>query len=426
MGMFVKGFEKNVIIDLKDDLLALAQDTSNLSLLLSLQFKLIKKTIRQECLIKRLKKRSSQLRAEKRKGGRDKSQSKEIKEKIKLIEMYLDNVRFNIYILKMFGDGIAFLYIDKFDVKHLYYNVVDYNPKELAGRLGGKEGLKEEWALVKDACKNDVPALLNDLTMSVRHGDVCLLGSSPPAIIEVKSSANKNNRVERQRKNIEQLSSFFHEDKAENFRNLPLVHRMEVCIPEVTYVDEMNLVLERCNEQGSSSHMVENGCFIIAIRQGKIEDELNKLSLKSKEILPIFLNEQKNNMDWSPLTPFTLSIKDSVDLYDFIIGDLTVLCIIDFLCYKEIAMNEGFELVLNLSGDYALIFKEFGSEVIWGVSRQVLLRVPLEMVSLAWIVKENIQRYRELVKDEGNMISESSPVHVPSMAFDEYRHLFLK
>lgn len=56
---------------------------------------------------------------------------------------------------------------------------------------------------VKLACDNKVPALLHDITMSIRHGDVSLLGKDEPFIIEMKSSSNTNKRVERQKSNLE-------------------------------------------------------------------------------------------------------------------------------------------------------------------------------------------------------------------------------
>jgi len=37
------------------------------------------------------------------------------------------------------------------------------------------------------AMKHNVPALLADLTNSVRHGDICLMGGSDPYLLEVKA-----------------------------------------------------------------------------------------------------------------------------------------------------------------------------------------------------------------------------------------------
>ena len=65
---------------------------------------------------------------------------------------------------------------------------------------------------MKKACKAGVPTLLNDITMSMRHGDVCLLGEGAPVLVEVKSSQNKNDRVERQKNNLNRLAEFLAED----------------------------------------------------------------------------------------------------------------------------------------------------------------------------------------------------------------------
>jgi hypothetical protein len=39
-----------------------------------------------------------------------------------------------------------------------------------------------------------VPALLVDLTNTIRHGDICLMGESDPCLIEMKASKNLDSR----------------------------------------------------------------------------------------------------------------------------------------------------------------------------------------------------------------------------------------
>lgn len=55
--------------------------------------------------------------------------------------------------------------------------------------------------------------------MSIRHGDVSLLGKDEPFIIEMKSSSNTNKRVERQKSNLEKLGSFIAKDEAKILRD---------------------------------------------------------------------------------------------------------------------------------------------------------------------------------------------------------------
>ncbi|HAU5677122.1 TPA: hypothetical protein JD322_001336 [Citrobacter freundii] len=419
-------FHEAVIFDLKEDLLRLEGNLSNTSLLLSFQFKIIKHILKCERIIKRLKSHLIELKKIKRKGGLQKEQSILIKERMKNVDECIENMKFKIYIFKMFGDGVVFLYLDKFDVKHCFYNVVDYSPKELAGALGGKNGLKEEWNIVKDACSAGFPALLNDITMSMRHGDVCLLSGGVPVLVEVKSSQNKNSRVERQKVNLQKLGGFLSEDKAENFRGFPLIARMELCIPEVTYKKEINEQLVICRSQGNSWVKLEEGFYVISIRDGNIGDLLSKLDLSGGQMAPIFLNECKNNQSWIPLTPFVNLINNPSDLCDFINGDLTILCILDLDCFKDIARNEGFELIFINDDDYSMLFKEFDSSLIWGLSWQMMLRVPLEMMSMSWLIRDSITRFRQLQEQDSVTFSSSEINALEPSPLEKYRHLFLK
>ena len=52
-----------------------------------------------------------------------------------------------LFIWRCFGDGIAFLYIDKYALKHMLYDSTDYSVKQQAGALSGKVGFRLEWRL---------------------------------------------------------------------------------------------------------------------------------------------------------------------------------------------------------------------------------------------------------------------------------------
>ncbi|UKM93124.1 hypothetical protein L2W44_11775, partial [Escherichia coli] len=144
------------------------------------------------------------------------------------------------------------------------------------------------------------------------------------------------------------------------------------------------------------------------------------------EIAPIFLNEYKNNQLWVPLTPFVNLINDARDLCDFINGELTILCVLDLGCFKQIALNEGFELVFVDGEDYSMIFKELGSSLIWGVSWQMMLRTPLEMVSMSWLIKDSIDRFKRLQKQHAEMQPATDVNTSETSLFEKYRPLFTK
>ncbi|SUX72903.1 Uncharacterised protein [Citrobacter freundii] len=153
---------------------------------------------------------------------------------------------------------------------------------------------------------------------------------------------------------------------------------------------------------------------------------MSKLDLSGGQMAPIFLNECKNNQSWIPLTPFVNLINNPGDLCDFINGDLTILCILDLDCFKEIARNEGFELIFINDDDYSMLFKEFDSSLIWGLSWQMMLRVPLEMMSMSWLIRDSITRFKQLQEQDSVTFSSSEINAVEPSPLEKYRHLFLK
>ena len=49
-----------------------------------------------------------------------------------------------IYYWKMFGDAVAFTYVDRFALKHVHYNVHNLRSKQNAGFLSGSAGFERE------------------------------------------------------------------------------------------------------------------------------------------------------------------------------------------------------------------------------------------------------------------------------------------
>ena len=96
--------------------------------------------------------------------------------------------------------------MDKFALKHSFYSTKNTNAKQGAGFITVDEGLANELVMVDLALEHNVPALLVDLTNTIRHGDVCLMGESDPYLIEVKKSKKLNSRGRKQKRNLEKLT----------------------------------------------------------------------------------------------------------------------------------------------------------------------------------------------------------------------------
>jgi hypothetical protein len=107
----------------------------------------------------------------------------------------------------MIGDCIAFIYIDRWDVKPLAHG-------HDAGFISGKNGLAEEMKTLRLASLHEIPCLLADLTNVLKYGD--FYAFSPrrmPAILEIKSpSVREDQRTRRQMKRLDNLVEFLNAD----------------------------------------------------------------------------------------------------------------------------------------------------------------------------------------------------------------------
>ena len=144
-----------------------------LQALKSLQKLLIKEIIRAERKIRRSKSILKTLEAVAPEA------TAQLKERI-------ESYRHLAYIWRCFGDAIAFLFMDKFALKQTFFNTHNCNAKQDAGFLAGKAGLSGEWMVMEEFLSKGIPALISDLTNTIRHGDVCVMIGPEPHLIEVK------------------------------------------------------------------------------------------------------------------------------------------------------------------------------------------------------------------------------------------------
>ena len=259
----------------------------DLASLKSLQQLLFREIIRTE---KKIRQHKAELRGVQENGGeRAPKRSSYLKNRI-------EGYRECAYVWRCFGDAIAFLYMDKHALKQVFYNVDNLKPRNDAGFLAGKEGAANEIAYLEYALEKEVPALLTDLTNTIRHGDVCLMGRPDPYLIEVKTSGGLDRRGRRQRDNLEKLHKFFETDRAEGLRGLPgEIRRQEHQTPERNYVEEMNDCIDDALKTGFAMREPEPGVHYIAVTdEAPSADEiLRPLKLKAPWIF--FLNGAKSN-----------------------------------------------------------------------------------------------------------------------------------
>jgi hypothetical protein len=274
---------------------------------------------------------------------------------------------------------MAFVYLDRFALKQTFYNTENFYAKQDAGFISGKTGLALELAVLASAMKNGIPALLVDLTNSIRHGDVCLMGGSDPHLIEVKSGKRIKRSGKKQAKSIAQLHDFFETDYATGLHGAPESHRSAHTIPERLYVEEMNECIAESYVHGYAVRAPEPGLFYVSMTDAAPNVGTILAEIKPRRPWAFFLNETKATRSWSPYTPFVLTIKKREHLYDFIRGNLTILVMLepDALC--EHAAKKGVSATIDADNEEYPLRIEGDSG--FRISNHILNRIPLEFAS---------------------------------------------
>ncbi|ABS63838.1 hypothetical protein Plav_2224 [Parvibaculum lavamentivorans DS-1] len=319
-----------------------------------------------------------------RKTGRhSKGVAASLLEKIERIDKCIEACRYRIFIWKSFGDGLAYLYISKFSMKHAFFDTRNYEPKLTAGMIHGKAGLKKELEILELAFEHGLPAVLCDITNTLRHGDICLLGTNDPYLLEVKSGRAHNQRTKRQSEAIAQIHLFLETDEALNFRGQPGKTRRAAPPDEVTHLDQLNSFIREAKRNGYCAAQPEAGLTYLAVYGGTPDfSKIWSLEQADKTIVFI-LNEAKNDFDWAPYMPFTLTIREAQHLFDFVIGNLILVVSVDVGHFGKMLEMPGWRVTFNAIAPTIFQFSHKESQTLLGISRILFARVGYEFVSLA-------------------------------------------
>ncbi|WBY00670.1 hypothetical protein PE066_14500 [Ramlibacter tataouinensis] len=379
---------KASVLAISADLRRLEEDLENLDLLRSLQGAITRRIKLAERRAKAAKEQTRRLKSKLRGERPPKKIASALRRQIAASEESLNAYRYLTFIWRCFGDGIAFMYLDKYALKHVYFDTVDYVVKQEPGSLSGKAGLAVEWSFVKYVLTHGVPALLCDLTNTLRHGDVCILVGPDPLLVEVKSSTNTNERIARQLESIGKLAGFFRDDEARNFRGTPHVVRTALSSTERNYFAEIGQCIKDSEVAGAATCEPEPGVRYACIRDPDVGTSLLSSVLSGSKIVATLLNDAKADRVWMPNYPFTLSIREPTSLFEFIRGQVSVLVTIDLEIVKEKFTELGFRVAFLPEGPWAFWIRSDDGEFTAAISRPLFNRVFFEFQSLDWFVRE--------------------------------------
>lgn len=389
------GRRKKTFFKLHRLLRAVEADQDDLALVRELNGLLIREILRSEANIGRHKAAVKALRAQLKTARPSREEANKIRRTITRTERYIDTYFQQRYIWKCFGDGLAYAFLDKYAVKHAFFETETYDVKPSAGMLGGKSGLVGEITCLLSALDHDVPAVLCDITNTLRYGDVCLLGASDPCLIEVKSRAGLNQRGKRQAAALKRLTNFLETDQADNFRVAGRTRRVQVNIKERNYRKAMNACIEEASREGFARTQPEPGLAYFATYGYLPKDAFNALRDGGPWVL-LMLNEDKTAGTWAPYEPFTLSIRDAKHLLDFIEGRLSLIVAFDSEALVARMTRPGWDVRFDSEATAAIQFHHQETGALIGVSRQFLGRIGFEFVAPSWIAESQAPQVEEL------------------------------
>lgn len=313
----------------------------------------------------------------------EKAASRLIKKRVTWIDRRHERLNDVAFVLRAFGDGIAFLYLDAHAVKPLTFEGDGSYFKRSAGTLSGKSGLATEILVLEEAIRRGVPAILCDLTNSIRHGDVCLLGNSDPYLIEVKAGSVRGHRSERQRVDVGRLNTFFENDRGE-LLGAPMSTRASLPSKPVDHIAALNLAASEALEHGQCVSNPEPGVWIVAQTGGFRREPFDAIDV-SQRVGIYSWNGWKMDRAWLSYRPFTLHFRSPEALYAFISGRLFVLVLVDYDGLLAALARHGIDADLFPDEPYMIAGPwPDGTDGRWGLSAHYVDRLGVELLSPEW------------------------------------------
>lgn len=333
------GYYRAELIELFSDLNRLKADPADVQLCYSIQERVISRIRRTEYKIRATKKEIENIRNKIKNDRLPKIATAKLRELITQREGKKFDYDQLLYVLRDIGDGIAFIYLSKWDIKPLCMS------KEHAGFISGKRGLRLELAIFRRCKRDNIVSILNDITNSLRHGDITIPKYGVPLTIEVKSGrASKNNsRSQRQQDRTKKILEYLVKDKGENIypgQGTPM-QRQALTKRELHHQKRVGSLASQAISSGRNMmRKIEEGLYYhMGVTSSSIGKDMKTLP-RSAKLLCHFVNMEKQLKQ--AYYPFTLSISNPEALFDFYDGQLSITIFVDLNVVESFFVQRGF------------------------------------------------------------------------------------
>jgi hypothetical protein len=318
-----------------------------------------------------------------------KDQAREVKEAIVSQDEAVEAEERLIEIFRDVGDGLAFTYIDKWDIKPMAF-------KESPGFLSGKDGLSAELAIVSKAFDLGGIALLNDLTHCLRYGDVTLIRNAEFAIVEAKSGRTLTQRGKRQLAANDKIREYLQTDRVVGLYGFDHeFHRVGLAHPEVTHAPTLQAMIDEAFERGGCYRQVEPGLHYMVNADEDIEGFMPAREAINGKAYVCMVNMLKR--DNTAYYPFTLSIANPEHLYAFYNGEFVITVAVELDYVSRYFKSRGFSVSFHHDDPWFLTVAkdEPSAEELSGlkISAHMWDRIFAEFVSIGWLLTEIVSKY---------------------------------
>jgi hypothetical protein len=326
----------------------------------------------------------------------DKTEARRAKEAIEWHNSRIKEYQLLLITFRSIIDGLAFTYLDKWDVKQFAF-------KECSGFISGKSGLEFELKILRLVFSLGNVALLNDLTNCLRHGDVTIMAKGRGLFVEAKSGRRKDARAQRQESKLRDIVLYLNSGKSDKFHPVGSHEsefiRMPTHSPELNHMADLNatIALARRSPDRYSLVEIEPGLHYLATYVADPE-MLSTLSGKPPGSLIISsINQLKYN--GIGYYPFSLSIYDPRDWYDFCSGKLMLVVAVETKAIEDKLSSHG--ILVKITGEWNMFPIELSGKVSGAESNNSLVgghffgRLFYEFLSLDWLLEELIYRYNQ-------------------------------
>lgn len=321
------------------------------------------------------------------------TQGHRIKDRLRHTYARIDRYQELLVLFRQIGDSLAYLYIDKYDIKPLAI-------KPAPGAISGKKGTRLERRVLRWAGANNVIAIMNDLTNCLRHGDITVPSSDGTFLLmEMKSRRRHSQREARQVGAASDIIQFLRDDASQNLHGKYNAHRMAPNSEEINYAGLLSDSVASLTQNETRIVVAEDGLAYI-VWCGEWDFAIAQAQLEDWTPVAFILDPYK----WPPgHTPLPLSLTVPHFLLHIYEGRAGIITVIDAKVLSRLARSEGFRVVppLNIEDDMYLRFEPIDETTSglnpFEVGATFWRRLGTEFLGLHWMVHALVELHTNVL-----------------------------